>query len=237
MTPERPDGRDVRRERPRDLTDVVLVASAQRGERVALDELLRRHHERIYAVCRRITTHDADAADATQQALIAIAKGIARFDGTSSFGTWTYRVATNAALDELRRRKRRPQPWGDSGPREGDSSRSALVEHAGGVALPEAGPDRDATADSTALRVDVERAMRSLPHDFRAAVVLRDLCGLDYAEIGDILGIPPGTVRSRIARGRAALAPLLRPADAPHDIPADAGNHHPTAERQRNHDG
>ena len=173
--------------RTRDLTDVVLVAGAQRGERGALDELLRRHYDRIYSVCRRITTHDADAADATQHALIAIAKGIARFDGTSAFSTWTYRIATNAALDELRRRKRRPQPLGEpDNDRPGSFSRPA--ETSG-----------DATGEATAVRLDIEVALRSLPHDFRAAVVLRDLCGLDYAEIAEILDIPPGTVRSRIA--------------------------------------
>ena len=63
--------------------------------------------------------------------------------------------------------------------------------------------------DAVAGRLDVDAALLRLAPDFRAAVVLRDLCGLDYAEIGDVLGIPPGTVRSRIARGRAALAPML----------------------------
>ena len=223
-----PSGRPPR---TRDLTDVVLVAGAQRGERGALDELLRRHYDRIYSVCRRITTHDADAADATQHALIAIAKGIARFDGTSAYSTWTYRIATNAALDELRRRKRRPQPLGESDDdRPGSFSRPSDTSG-------------DATGDATAVRLDIEVALRSLPHDFRAAVVLRDLCGLDYAEIAEILGIPPGTVRSRIARGRAALAPLLPPVEATKDFTADAGPSAPTAGnrdaadgRQRNHD-
>ena len=226
MTDVPPSARPAR---TRDLTDVVLVAASQRGERAALDELLRRHYDRIYSVCRRITTHDADAADATQHALIAIAKGVSRFDGTSAFSTWTYRIATNAALDELRRRKRRPQPLGES-----DDDRP------GSFAVPPAG---DAIGDATAVRLDIEVALRSLPHDFRAAVVLRDLCGLDYAEISEILAIPPGTVRSRIARGRAALAPLLPPIDSPDDLPGDARQSGPTPGnrdggdgRQRNHD-
>ena len=231
-----------RPERTRDLTDIVLVAAAQRGERAALDELLRRHYDRISAVCRRITTHEADAADATQHALIAIAKGVARFDGTSSFGTWTYRVATNAALDELRRRKRRPQPWDQTG-RSSNGRTAELVDAGGGVVAPTGGlAGTDATGDATALRVDVEAALRALPHDFRAAVVLRDLCGLDYAEIAEILGIPPGTVRSRIARGRAALVPLLPDADSEvgfrnHNTGNhNTGNHNATNERRRNHD-
>jgi RNA polymerase sigma-70 factor (ECF subfamily) len=165
------------------------VATARAGDRVALDTLLRRHHDRLYALCRRLTANDADAADACQEALIAVARGLARFDGRSSFSTWAYRVATNAALDELRRRRRRPEPGLPA---------DATLAAAGGPATPD-----------VEARVDVNRALARLPADYRTAVVLRDLCDLTYEEIGEILGIPPGTVRSRIARGRAALVPLL----------------------------
>ena len=89
-------------------TDVELVESARGGDRAAMDQLLRRHHDRVFAVCRRITGNEADAADASQEALISIVRSLAKFDGRSSFGTWVYRIATNASLDELRRRRRRP---------------------------------------------------------------------------------------------------------------------------------
>jgi RNA polymerase sigma-70 factor (ECF subfamily) len=141
-------------------------------------------------VCRRLTGNDADAADATQETLIAVARGLAGFDRRSRFTTWTYRVAVNASLDELRRRRRRPEP--------------GLEEYE----APSRGSGSDRN-DATDLRLDVDAALRGLSAEFRAAVVLRDLCGLDYAEIAEVLGIPPGTVRSRIARGRAALVPLL----------------------------
>ena len=94
--------------RPIEKSDSELVAQAQAGAREAVDELLRRHYDRLYAVCRRVAGNDADAADACQEALMAIVRGLPRFDGRSSFKTWSYRVATNATLDELRRRKRRP---------------------------------------------------------------------------------------------------------------------------------
>ena len=144
-------------------------------------------------MCRRIVGSDADADDATQEGLIAIARGLAagRFDGRASFGTWAYRVTTNACLDELRRRGRRAEAVPDE---RLERALTATVE----------GPD-GAMAD----RLDVEAALARLPLEFRTAVVLRDLCALDYAEIAEVLGIPPGTVRSRIARGRAALVPLL----------------------------
>ncbi|MYJ36137.1 MAG: sigma-70 family RNA polymerase sigma factor, partial [Acidimicrobiaceae bacterium] len=72
--------------------------------------MLRLHHDRIHAICRRLAGNDADGQDATQEALIAIVRGLPRFHGKAKFSTWAYRVATNAALDELRRRGRRPVP-------------------------------------------------------------------------------------------------------------------------------
>lgn len=187
--------------------DLALVEAARGGDKRALDALLRRHHDRLFALCRRLTGNDADAADATQEALIAIVRGLNRFAGDARFSTWAYRVATNACLDELRRRKRRAEPGlpdHDHDERLLDPSATGSLASLGGLTL-----ERDA-----ADRMDVSDALRRLPLDFRAAVVLRDLCGLDYAEIAEILAIPPGTVRSRIARGRLALAPLLgNPAD------------------------
>jgi RNA polymerase sigma-70 factor (ECF subfamily) len=162
--------------------------------------LLRAHHDRLFAVCRRLTGNDADAADATQETLIAVVRGLGGFDRRSRFTTWTYRVAVNASLDELRRRRRRPEP--------GLEEYEAPIQSGGG--------DR---SDASDIRLDIDTALRGLPAEFRAAVVLRDLCGLDYAEIAEVLEIPPGTVRSRIARGRAALVPLL------------AGNPTPPAKR------
>lgn len=159
-------------------------------------------------MCRRLAGNEADGLDATQEALIAIARGIRRFDGRAAFSTWAYRVATNACLDELRRRQRRPVP--------------GLPEDQGGVgvgrrpALGASSPAIEALPD----RLVVDAALTQLPEEFRAAVVLRDLCDLDYAEIAAVLEIPPGTVRSRIARGRAHLARLL-----------DDRNQHPAPER------
>jgi RNA polymerase sigma-70 factor (ECF subfamily) len=149
---------------------------------------LREQYSRLFAVCRRLTGNEADAADATQEALIALSRGLANFRGASQFGTWAYRVAVNASFDELRRRKRRPDP-------------DPEVTMAADTRM-------DPVADCVD-RVDIDVALRRLPHDFRAAVVLRDLCGLDYEEIASVLEIPIGTVRSRIARGRSALARVL----------------------------
>lgn len=180
-----------------------LVLAARHGDAAALDKLLRHHYGRVYALCRRMTGNEADAADAAQDALVAMARGLAagRFDGTSRFGTWAHRVTANACLDELRRRKRRPEPVDEL---DLDGDRPAFGHHAD-------------LQDQVASRVDIDAALARLPLDFRAAVVLRDLCGLDYATIAETLDVPAGTVRSRIARGRAALAEMLgNPTPAPH---------------------
>src|SRR5262245_65062461 len=95
---------------PVSMSDHDLIAAARAGDRSALDALLRRHYDRIWTLCRRLAGNHADAQDATQEALIALTRGLASFDGRAAFTTWSYRVATNACLDELRRRSRRPVP-------------------------------------------------------------------------------------------------------------------------------
>jgi RNA polymerase sigma-70 factor (ECF subfamily) len=182
--------------------DRILVEAVRGGDRRALDILLRRHHDRILNLCRRLAGNEADAQDAAQEALIAVVRGLDRFDGRAAFSTWVYRVTTNACLDELRRRRRRPTiglPIDDDGePRQLDTGR------------------RDTDVEGLGDRMAVEAALATLPIEFRAPVVLRDLCDLDYAEIAATLGIPPGTVRSRIARGRSHLARALgNPAPLP----------------------
>ncbi len=185
-----------------DSTDAVVAQAAATGDRRALEVLLERHADRVHAVCRRVIGSPEDALDATQEALVAIARGIDRFDGRAAFSTWCYRVATNAALDELRRRSRRPTPTEE------------LAERSV--------PDREAAVDA---RLDVDRALTGIAEEFRVAVVLRDLADLDYPEIAEVLGIPVGTVKSRIARGRAALRARL--------APTDAGNRTEASERPR----
>jgi RNA polymerase sigma-70 factor (ECF subfamily) len=185
--------------------DDELAAAAAQGDRAALDALLHKHAGMVHAVCRRILNNAEDALDATQEALIAIARRIDTFDGRSQFSTWCYRVATNAALDEARRRARRP----------------TAVDI---VAEPRA--RARALDDAVADRLDVDAALAHLSPEHRAAVALRDLVGLDYAEIAQVLDIPPGTVRSRIARGRAALADQLANREA--DGNQTPSSEHPT---------
>ena len=183
--------------------DNALVAAAQAGDRASLDQLLRRHYDRVFAVCRRVTGHEADAADAAQEAMIAIVRGLAKFDGRSTFSTWVYRIATNASLDELRRRRRRPLPGIEGATHQGGErgDEAGPIEHAD--------PDSGVRLEAIGDRLLLDQALATLAEDFRLPVVLRDVGDLDYAEIAEVLGVPIGTVKSRIARGRAALAAAL----------------------------
>ncbi len=181
--------------------DGELLRRARQGHEASLNQLLVEHYDQIYAVCRRMTGNDADALDTAQDALIAIVRGLDRFDGRARFSTWVYRVTTNACLDQLRRERRRPVGHLDHDPAPADAS-----------------PGIDQVVSD---RLVLDQALGRLPTEFRAPVVLRDVIGLDYAEIAEVLEIPPGTVRSRIARGRRALADQMRdPLDDDHETAA-----------------
>ncbi|GIF96636.1 DNA-directed RNA polymerase sigma-70 factor [Catellatospora citrea] len=165
------------------------MALAGAGDSEAFDVLAQRHLPRMHSVCRRVTGNEHDALDALQDALTAAWQRIGDFDGRAQIGTWLYRVAANAAVDEVRRRRRRPTTSED------------LPATATPVAVWE-----DVVAD----RLTVDWAVAQLPAPFRTAIVLRDLCGLTYKEIAEMRQIPIDTVKSQIFRGRQALGDLLR---------------------------
>jgi RNA polymerase sigma-70 factor (ECF subfamily) len=129
----------------------------------------------------------ADAEDATQMALISVARALPSFDRRSSLSTWIYRIATNAALDELRRISRRPIPTQDS-------------------AMERTQPDATGEIDTSLL---ITEALGLVGTEQRVVLVLRHIADLDYEEIASILDIPVGTVRSRLARGRAQLSEIV----------------------------
>lgn len=164
------------------------AASNQASRVPTWEEVARSHGRFLYSVAYRLTGNHDDAQDLVQEVLLRLHRGLATYT-PGSMEAWLSRITTNAFLDEVRRRKRRPL---DVVPE--------LPEN------PAAGPaDVDEALAATRLPDEVQDAIRDLPEEYRAAVVLCDVVGLDYAEIADALGIPPGTVRSRIHRGRAQL--------------------------------
>ena len=137
------------------------------------------------------------ADDAVQNALIAIVKGLPRFDGRAAVSTWVYRIATNAAIDEIRRVKRQPRT---SEITDATQPRNAAAHDVDPISELEESLDRSSLVASALARV---------PEEFRIALVLRFIADLDYAEIAETLNIPIGTVRSRLARGRKLLGEYL----------------------------
>ena len=150
----------------------------------------------VRTVCHRIVLNRADADDATQSALISIVRALPRFDGRSKFSTWAYRIAVNAALDEVRRIRRRPAATGDP-TAVGDLSPAVPWDDEGGA------------GSAVESRMVVQAALALVPEEYRVALVLRHIADLDYADIAVILNVPVGTVRSRISRGREHLARIL----------------------------
>lgn len=160
------------------------------GDRSATDALLRAHYDTVRAVCHRIVTNRADAEDATQQALISIVRALPGFDGRARFSTWAYRIATNAAIDEIRRTRRRGVP-----------TDSAVID-----SVATAVPDHSPSVDD---RLAFESALARVAPEYRQVLVMRHVADMEYAEISVALDVPVGTVRSRLARGRAQLTEIL----------------------------
>jgi RNA polymerase sigma-70 factor, ECF subfamily len=169
--------------------DRDLVNRSAAGDRFAFAELVRRHERRVYNLAYRILGREEDARDATQDAFVIALRKLASFRGDAAFSTWMHRVTVNACYDMLRKRRREP-------PQE-------VAEET------DTGPGQPDHAEATALSVDVRRALVQVPFEFRAPLVLHDVQDLPYDEIADILGVPVGTVKSRIHRGRVALAAAL----------------------------
>lgn len=181
-----------------------LLTRARSGEPAAVDALLRQHYDIVHAVCHRMVHNSDSANDAVQNALISVVKGLPRFDGRSAFSTWVYRIATNSAIDEIRRTQRQPTPVSDG----------TLAAHAG-TFDPTAGLADQMDQDSA-----LAAALALIPEEFRTALVLRYVVDLDYAEIAEVLEVPVGTVRSRLSRGRHLMADLLGSRSSLHDDPS-----------------
>lgn len=157
------------------------------------EDVARIHGRRIYTFAYRLTGNPDDAADLTQEVLLRVRRGLDSFT-PGSFEAWLWRITHNAFVDEHRRRRRRPTvPLPD----EPDRLSAAST------------PAPDEVLASFRLGADIQKALLALPADFREAVVMCDVVGLSYEEIAEATGVPIGTVRSRIHRGRRQLREWL----------------------------
>jgi RNA polymerase sigma-70 factor (ECF subfamily) len=173
--------------------DKELLARHAQGDPHAFAELVSRHRDRMWAVALRTLGDPEEAADALQDAFLSAYRGVGRFRGEAAVTTWLHRIVVNACLDRLRRQSNRPTvPLGN------DETLDAIAPR---------------KADPTTLHevsLDVTAALRRLPPEQRAALILVDMLGYGVDEAARVLEVPTGTVKSRCARGRARLAPLLR---------------------------
>ena len=179
--------------------DPELVSRCLAGEDSAWEALLRVHTRKIYNLCYRFTGRPAEAEDLTQEVFIKIFQTLRSFDaGQGSFPTWLNRVARNHLVDHYRRTKR-------------DRATSSLDDEIGGIEeVPSPTVEPVAQVEAREQRELLQQGLDKLSPDLREAVVLRDLQDLDYQEIAQVLGVPEGTVKSRINRGRLELARVLK---------------------------
>jgi RNA polymerase sigma-70 factor (ECF subfamily) len=170
--------------------DAHLVERYLAGDVQAFNDLMAAHEDRVFGICLRMLRDREAALDAAQETFITVFRKADRFAGRSAFSTWLYRVAVNTCYDVARRsQRRRTDP---------------LPEH-----TDPADPASDDAFGSIEMRSDIEEALAALPSEFRAAVVLSDVEGLALHTVSEILGVPVGTVKSRVFRGRRILAEKL----------------------------
>jgi RNA polymerase sigma-70 factor (ECF subfamily) len=202
-------------------SDAELLNLHVEGDPDAFGELFLRHKDRLWAVAIRTLSDPEEAADALQDAMISAFRRAGSFRGESAVTTWLHRIVVNACLDRMRRRSARPEVVG------GDDRLQEMVA---------SGAARADHAAASETSIEVMAALRELPHDQQVAIVLVDMLDYPVADAAEVLGVAPGTVKSRCARGRARLLPKLahlRPSAArqapPAGNPMAAGHVRPAA--------
>lgn len=183
-------------------TDAELVERFRGGHRPAFDEIVRRYRDRVYTLCRRWLDEEEGAEEVTQDVFLALFRSLAGFRGDARLSTWIFKVTLNHCRNRRQYRRRRGYGRHEAlGPRVEDDAPEREIEDLS--AQTDAGRN---TSEATSL---VMEALATLEEDHRQILLLRDVEDLSYDEIGEILDLPGGTVRSRIHRARTELAATL----------------------------
>jgi len=179
--------------------DAKLVERCLSGDEAAWEDLVRTHARRVYSICYRFTNSAADAQDITQEVFLRVFRSIKSFrPGEGTFAVWLTRLARNLLIDHYRRTRT-------------DRLTESIEDRLGVLEECASADSRtDALVSSREAGELVQAALQKLSPELRETVVLRDLEGLEYREIAEVLGIAEGTVKSRLNRGRAELARILR---------------------------
>lgn len=176
------------------MTVEELVRAAAKGRTDAFEELVRLHEKKVYALTLRMCGNPEDARDAAQEAFLSAWRGLPSFRGEAGFSTWLYRLASNAAIDQLRRNRRQ---------------RKEASLDAGEMDTPDQSPGPQEAAEGSELQRAVADGLASLSEDHRRILLLREYQALSYDEIAQTLDMDLGTVKSRISRARRALRKIL----------------------------
>ena len=187
--------------------DSAIVERAQNGDKEAYRSLFERYNRRVYAVALGVVKNPEDAGDVVQDAFVKVHKHIGKFEGSSSFYTWLYRITMNLSIDHVRKTsKRRHIDYDDQVRRD-----PSQIE-GDGTLLP---TTSDANPARNALRKElgeaIQDALQELPEHHRAVIVLREFEGLSYEEIAEILEVPKGTIMSRLFHARKKMQTSLQP--------------------------
>jgi RNA polymerase sigma-70 factor (ECF subfamily) len=185
-----------------------LAARCLAGDADAWEQLARTQHRRVYGICYRFTGSPSDAEDLTQETFLKMYRNLASFDpAKGGFTTWLTTLTRNLLVDNYRRTRLErasdslDEPVGSAGEEGGATKADRLAD---------GGRSQEQHVSGLELRAHIQAALKQVSPELREAVILRDLEDMDYKEIAEVLGVPQGTVKSRISRGRAELARLLK---------------------------
>src|SRR5689334_15705632 len=185
--------------------EASIVAELKAGSEEAYNWLVAHYHQPIYSLVYRILTDPADAADTTQEVFLKVFRGMKRFNGESSLKTWLYRIAIHEASNQRRWWFRHKSKETSMEAQEDENGNSFGLCHT----LVDPGESPFELLAHEEIRARVEEELRQVPEPFRTVVLLRDIEGLSYEEIAEVLQVSLGTVKSRLIRGRDALKKRL----------------------------
>lgn len=200
--PARETSEGFKKERERGEDD-ALVERARAGDRAAFQALFQKYHRCVYSVALGVVKRPEDAMDVVQDAFIKVHKHLATFQGASSFYTWLYRIVMNLGIDHVRR-TRKVVEWGDDVPLDQAAGDGTLVPR-----VADANPSR--TLVRRELSDKIRQALDTLPEYHRAVILLREVEGMSYEEIAEVLDVPKGTIMSRLFHARRKMQDQLQP--------------------------
>jgi RNA polymerase sigma-70 factor (ECF subfamily) len=188
------------------INDAVLIEQYRKGDSEAMERLVLRYQNRIYNVILKICADPDDAAELTQETFVKVIENLDRFEGRSSFYTWIFRIAVNLTLNYCQRSSKLEFKSLDAEQQQDDSKVKQVLKD---FLSDDSSPDPAAEAQNKELYRIAARALMELDETHRAVIVLRDIEGMSYARIAEVLDIELGTVRSRLSRARSKMRDIL----------------------------